>query len=969
MQSSTDLERLTRARTIRNQTIREFHDRLAADGIHRLYLIWENGEFSLSHPQILEPVRAFFELSHDFQDHEGVFIGREDGIESLFFAFVHDTRRGLAQGGLRFRSYETMADVLTDGLRLSQGMTRKNALAGLHWGGGKGIATLPPGYERPDLYDDRAARDLLFGAYGRFVASLGGVYYTAEDIGTNTPDMDAILRENRFTTCVSPSRGGSGNPSPHTALGVFIAMKAAWKFLHGTDDLRRVRVSVQGAGNVGRPLIDLLDEAGAEIWTCDPNPAAIESLQTDRPRVHIVDSSEIFDLDVDVFAPCAIGAQVNVETIPRLRADLICGAANNQLREPADAERLLERGITYVPDYLCNRMGITNCADEWAGHLDQDVALAAHRVFPDTIRVLRHARNLRITTAEAADQLADIAAADLHPVLGHRGRRLIDQIISSKWHRDTDATVIEPVIPIYDPHAEDGAMHRAERAGGAFRGEDPLIAAQPVSTAWRPHLGTFVSALLMDVDARACSMAGSQPARAIGVNHGGLSLQLAVEQNLPGSRHEIDPQDLIDECEDRHEIHSAVIRDQLAASGIGFDPRDWLDPMTARGRQAVADLYTALRESDKISEDSRPSARCPSCETVLVASDTIPSGDDEQESARCRRCRSIVEIDTSPQLFVDFSDEASSLADRIEAGEITYGDRWNEVVTSFLRDIEPWCITRQYLWGNEVPRRAGDVFSSWFSMIAMTLEQAGWPEPPGVIDRVYVDPEFLTRWIVPAQLASLATSDRPLVREVRVHGKLHIVSKKLVEKDDASTSQPDEERFLFRRTTRPMKRSLGNVVEPQSLVERFGADSLRLGLLLSLGAGGSESFTYDESRARTSRAVIRKLISSFTWLTRRNESAGDTADVVREVGVHACESSGSLAAGDFRRSAELLVQAVDAINRYEKDLRVKIAAGEKPGDVTATTKRLAKLLYDGFHPIAPFVTAAIVRRSRAQNER
>jgi glutamate dehydrogenase (NAD(P)+) len=434
-EARTEDRRRALAESVRTCTIERFQQQMIDAGVFRAFVVYENGELTLSHPKLLEPVQAFLELSPDFARHEGIFIGREDGIPTLFCAFVHDTRRGLSQGGLRFTRYPNLADLLADGIRLAQGMTRKNALAGLWWGGGKGIMPLPPGYERPEQVPSGPERQALFEAYGRFIASIGGIYHTAEDVGTKTEDMDAIFSQNRFVTCISPAFGGSGNPSPHTALGVFLALQAAWQFLHQTDSLEGVRVAVQGAGNVGAPLIELLDDAGAQVWVCDVNDEAIRKLQESRPRVRSVPTDEIFDLDVDVFSPCARGAQVNRRTIPRLKARLICGAANNILEEPQDAERLQERGILFVPDYISNRMGITNCADEWLGYLAEDIRLAAERVYPDTLRVLEHARRLGITTVQAADELADVAASEVHPLHGHRGRRIINHLIASDWRQ------------------------------------------------------------------------------------------------------------------------------------------------------------------------------------------------------------------------------------------------------------------------------------------------------------------------------------------------------------------------------------------------------------------------------------------------------------------------------------------------------------------------------------------------------
>jgi leucine dehydrogenase len=417
-------------------SVADFGARLDRANIWRGYVLYENGGIRLSHEE-LAPVRSFFERSRDFARHEAVFFERERGLATVFMAFVHDTHRGLAQGGLRLWKYDSMEDLLSDGLRLSQGMTRKNALAGLHWGGGKGIIALPPSAPSVEGYKEAAFADerkRLFAAYGRFVASLGGVYYTAEDMGTNTADMNVLLANNRFTTCIAADRGGSGNPSAHTAWGVFKSMQAAWQHLRGTDDLKGVRVAVQGAGNVGAPLIETLHRVGAKLIIGEFAPTIREKVRAQYPDAEVLDDHEqIFDADAEIFAPCARGNVLNPGTIERLRVQLVCGAANNQLGEPHDAELLHEKNILYVPDYVCNRTGIINCADEWAGYLEEDVVQATERLYPDTLNVLRIAQERGISPARAADDMADAAAAELHPLIGHRGRRIIEHLVRSGW--------------------------------------------------------------------------------------------------------------------------------------------------------------------------------------------------------------------------------------------------------------------------------------------------------------------------------------------------------------------------------------------------------------------------------------------------------------------------------------------------------------------------------------------------------
>lgn len=432
---------LTNQKGTASWTLQDFMAQLIEQNVYRAYIVCNDGEFTISRPELLEPIRNFLEKSKDFSQHEAIFIGREDAVDTLFFAFVHDTRRGLAQGGLRFWKYETVESLLTDGLRLAQGMTRKNALAGLWWGGGKGIMPLPPGYELPWELVEPTKRRRYFAAYGRFIASLHGVYYTAEDVGTSTTDMATILSQNRFVTCIPSETGGSGNPSPYTARGVFRGMQAAWKFLTGTDSLKGVRVVVQGVGHVGEPLVQELYKSEAQVMVSEITEKlhVLNALKTELPNIEIItDPDNVFDVEADVFAPCAFGAVVNVDTIPRLNVRLICGAANNILREDEDAQRLKQRGITFVPDFVCNRMGIVNCADEWMGYLESDIAVAAEKVYPATMEVLEYAAVHNITSTQAAEQLADKAASELHPLMGHRGQRIIKHLVDSGWASDKE---------------------------------------------------------------------------------------------------------------------------------------------------------------------------------------------------------------------------------------------------------------------------------------------------------------------------------------------------------------------------------------------------------------------------------------------------------------------------------------------------------------------------------------------------
>ena len=411
-----------------------------------------------SDPSLSPIARAMTELS-DFDAHEAIFfeVGRETG--ALLSAFVHKTVRGQAAGGVRQWAYGSFSDFVRDGLRLSRGMGRKNALAGLFWGGGKGVILRQAG----ERYRDPEYRATLYREYGRFLTSLAGVYVTAEDVGTTPADMAEVFRTTRFSTCIPRDVGGSGNPSPATAKGVLCAMRAALDHL-GMGSLEGKTVAMQGAGNVGASMIaDLLGEKVRRIVAAEANPEIVAAL-SERFRGAPVairrvspDDRSIFAEAADVFAPNALGGVLNPETIPKLRCRVVCGAANNQLLdEGRDDELLLRRGIVYVPDFVANRMGIVSCANEQYGSFPDDPAILRHfsndwdrSIYSVTRAILSEADARAITPASAASALADRLAEEPHPIFPHRGRHIIDWLVRGRWHeRANDAmTADEPGAP------------------------------------------------------------------------------------------------------------------------------------------------------------------------------------------------------------------------------------------------------------------------------------------------------------------------------------------------------------------------------------------------------------------------------------------------------------------------------------------------------------------------------------------
>ncbi len=412
-------------------------ERLSADG-GSAYLISNpaDGRLRASLPWLQPLADTLCADRRDFHQHEAIFLGVGPESGALFGAFVHRTIRGSGSGGLRHWPYQRCEDFIRDGLRLALGMSRKNALAGLWWGGGKGIIARQPG----DLWRDSGYRKTLYREYGTFVTGLRGIYITAEDVGTTPADMAEVFATTRHVTCVPPEMGGSGNPSPATARGVVCAMEGALDFM-GNGDLAGKKIAMQGAGNVATCMIEeLLARDVAQVVATEINPER-HALLADRfagkpVELRLTDPSDttIFAEPCDVLAPNALGGVLSPDTIPSIQAPLVCGAANNQLFDDRrDDAALSARGIAYVPDYVANRMGIVNCANEQYGQVPNDPAINRHfgrewenSVYLVTQRVFERAKIERISTSAAANRLADEAILQPHPIWGYRGRQILD---------------------------------------------------------------------------------------------------------------------------------------------------------------------------------------------------------------------------------------------------------------------------------------------------------------------------------------------------------------------------------------------------------------------------------------------------------------------------------------------------------------------------------------------------------------
>jgi leucine dehydrogenase len=327
----------------------------------------------------------------------------EPGRDWCALIAVHDTTLGPALGGLRMWKYASPDDALTDVLRLARGMTYKSAVARTGLGGGKSVLL-------GDSKKDKS--DALLSWMGRFVDSLHGKYVTAEDVGTSVLDLDVIARETKHVTGRSRDVGGSGDPSPYTALGTFVSIETALQEATGQKDVRGRRVAVQGLGHVGYWLAKRLFDAGAQLTVTDLEPARVERAVRDF-QAKAVGQDAIFGVECDVFAPCALGAVLNDKTIPQLKAKVVCGAANNQLAEERHCDALAKRGILYAPDYVVNAGGILNISVELApGGYDEKVAEQKVRgVARSLAEVFAHAKKRGVSTARAADEVAQSVLA------------------------------------------------------------------------------------------------------------------------------------------------------------------------------------------------------------------------------------------------------------------------------------------------------------------------------------------------------------------------------------------------------------------------------------------------------------------------------------------------------------------------------------------------------------------------------
>ena len=336
--------------------------------------------------------------SMEIRGHEQVVFSSDPITGLKVIIAIHDTTLGPALGGCRMWNYKKESDALKDVLRLSKGMTYKAAVAGLDLGGGKAVI----------IGDSKTMKnEYLFRSFGRFVQGLGGRYITAEDVGTSVSDMEWVRIETEYVTGISRALGGGGDPSPVTALGTFTGMKACVKKVFGSDSLKERKIAIQGVGHVGTYLVELLHKEGAKLYISDIDEDKLKSVAK-KYACKVVNNSKIYELEVDIFAPCAMGGIINDKTIPKLKCAIIAGAANNQLeKEKKHGKALLDKGILYAPDYVINAGGIINIYNELQGYNREKALSQTENIYQILTEVLDYAEKEGVPTPVASNIYAE----------------------------------------------------------------------------------------------------------------------------------------------------------------------------------------------------------------------------------------------------------------------------------------------------------------------------------------------------------------------------------------------------------------------------------------------------------------------------------------------------------------------------------------------------------------------------------
>lgn len=327
----------------------------------------------------------------------------ETGLKAIIA--IHNTVLGPSMGGTRMWAYNNEVEALTDVLRLSRGMTYKSAVAGLNLGGGKAVI----------IGDAKTQKnEALMRRFGKFVNSLSGKYITAEDVGVNTKDMEYIKMETDFVSGLPENMGGSGDPSPVTAYGVYLSMKASAKEKWGNDSLTGKKIVIQGIGHVGENLVKYVSKENANVFIYDINQERLKAIANETKATVITNADALYDLEMDIYAPCALGATVNTNTLSRLKCAIICGAANNQLAdEDVHGKMVMEKGILYAPDFVVNAGGIINVYYERVGYNRERSMAHAEKIYDTTTAIFKMSREQQIPTYKAANRIAEKRIADI----------------------------------------------------------------------------------------------------------------------------------------------------------------------------------------------------------------------------------------------------------------------------------------------------------------------------------------------------------------------------------------------------------------------------------------------------------------------------------------------------------------------------------------------------------------------------
>ena len=368
-------------------------------------------------------------LNNPHYNHEMIVL-QDSSIKNINFGiFIHNTNRGRAQGGLRIKNYRSMDNMIEDGLKLSKGMTYKNSLADLWWGGGKGIIN----YENYDNFVNN--KEIIFKEYAQLLNELDGYYVTATDLGATTEDMDTLFKYSRFVNTISKNKGGSSNPSHRTAEGVFTAIQSFCDLKN--KKLKDTTFAIQGLGSVGKNIYKFLKKNGVtniKVYDCEK-----KNIQADDEFFLTDNIDDFLASDVDILCPCAIGSIITEDNYNNIKAKYILGGANNQLADDILAQKLHDKNIIWIPDYLVNRMGIVNCADEFFGgisekdilkHYDEDNNNSIPYIMKCILNNSSYSN--KITPLDITNNLANNKLKEFHPIFSNNSIEKGNKFIRSK---------------------------------------------------------------------------------------------------------------------------------------------------------------------------------------------------------------------------------------------------------------------------------------------------------------------------------------------------------------------------------------------------------------------------------------------------------------------------------------------------------------------------------------------------------